>query len=119
MEYIGRGLLGYYFAGILTLVGITNTQQQLGINVGLTVLSWVSTVIGSTFIYKLNRSFLLIFSLCIYVFFLVLISITPGCYANVISVRATGIATVAFIFMFNACTGLFGESHHLHQLCRT
>lgn len=104
----GSGLLGYYFAGILTLVGITNTQQQLGINLGLTVLSYVSTLIGSTFIDKVKRRFLLMFSLVIYIFFLALISITGGCYANGINMHATGIATVAFIFMFNACTGLFG-----------
>lgn len=105
----GSGLLGYYFAGILTLVGITNTQRQLGINLGLTVLSYVCVLIGSTFVDKVKRRFLLLFSLGIYIFFLALISITSGLFANGINLNATGIATIVFIFMFNSCTGLFSK----------
>ncbi|KAF5640385.1 MFS sugar transporter transporter [Fusarium sp. NRRL 25303] len=103
----GSGMLSYYFAGILTLVGITNSQQQLGINLGLTVVAYLATLAGSTFIDKVTRRFLLISSMCIFVFFLGLISITGGLYANNISVHSTGIATVAFIFLFNICNGLF------------
>ena len=104
----GSSMLYYYFAGILTLVGITNTQDQLGINLGLTVAAYLATLCGATFIDKLRRRTLLILSMCIFVFFLGMITITGGLYANNISVRATGISTVVFIFLFNICNGLFG-----------
>lgn len=105
----GLGLLGYYLPAVLELVGIDNAQQQLSINVGMTIAAWIATMAGSTFVDRVRRRVLLMTGLAIFVMFLGIMAIMAGLYANGVSQTATGVAMIAFVFAFNICNGLFGE----------
>jgi Na+/phosphate symporter len=102
-------MLWYYLPGVLKLVGITNTQQVLGINLGLTVVAYLSTVGGSFIVDKVRRRTLLFTGWSLYIFFLALMSLCGGLYASNIGKKPTGYIVIIALFMFNICTGLFGK----------
>lgn len=99
-------MLGYYLPGILTLVGITNSQQQLAINLGMTVASYLSTLVGALIIDRVTRRFLLASTLIVFIFFLSLMSVTGGLFANGIAKDAMGILTIVAIYLFQISNGL-------------
>lgn len=102
-------MLAYYLPGILTLVGITNTQQQLGINVGMSVVSWAATVCGSMIVDHVRRRFLLMATMAAFIFFLSMMTITGGLFDNGIAQTAMGILTIAWIYLFQVSNGLLCE----------
>lgn len=104
-------MLAYYLPGILSLVGITNTQQQLGINVGMSVVSWVSTICGSVIVDRVRRRVLLMATMIAFIFFLSMMSMTGGLFANSIAVTAMGILTIVWIYLFQISNGLLCEDH--------
>lgn len=105
----GSGMINYYLSAVLTLVGITNAQQQLGINLGLSIVSWISTIFGSMIVDKVRRRVLLILGMSVLVVFLSLMSLVGGLFAHDIAIRATGILMVIFMFLFNVFNSLFGK----------
>lgn len=102
-------MLAYYLPGILTLVGIKNTQQQLGINVGMSVVSWIATVCGSVIVDRVRRRVLLMSTMVAFIFFLSMMSITGGLFANNIAINAMGILTIVWIYLFQISNGLLCE----------
>jgi MFS family permease len=100
-----QGMLGFYLPGILTLVGITNTQQQLGINLGMTVAAYLSTVAGALIVDRVTRRFLLITTMGLFVFFLCLMALTGGLFANGIARSAIGIVTIVLLYAFQISNG--------------
>ncbi|KAF3074787.1 Lactose permease [Trichoderma lentiforme] len=108
----GTGMLGYYLPGILTLVGITNSQQQLAINLGMTVASYLSTLAGALIIDRVTRRFLLASTLLVFIFFLSLMSVTGGLFANGIAKDAMGILTIVAIYLFQISNGLLSSTLH-------
>jgi hypothetical protein len=103
-------MLAFYLPGILTLVGITNTQQQLGINLGLTVASYLSTVVGAMIVDRVARRFLLITTMAVFTAFLCLLSLTGGLFANGIAQSAVGIVTIVLIYLFQISNGVLCKS---------
>lgn len=103
-------MLYYYLPGILTLVGIDNTQQQLGINIGMTVVSWLATLGGASIIDRVTRRLLLISTMAVFAFFLALLSVTGGLFDNGIAKTAMGILTIVFIYLFQIAGGLLCKS---------
>ncbi|KAH7176950.1 general substrate transporter [Dactylonectria macrodidyma] len=108
----GTGMLNYYLPRILELVGITNTQDQLAVNIGMTVASWISTVVGATIIDRVTRRFLLLATLAIFIFFLALMSVAGGLFASGIEQRAMGIWSIALVYLFQVSNGLFAAALH-------
>jgi hypothetical protein len=106
----GAGMLQYYLPAVLTLVGITNPQQQLGINIGQTVVGLLSVLVGSTFVDKVNRRTLLETGWILFVVFLALMSIVGGLFASGIAKVAMGYLMIVLVFVFVGCNGLFGKS---------
>ncbi|EEU35516.1 uncharacterized protein NECHADRAFT_55554 [Fusarium vanettenii 77-13-4] len=108
----GTSMLGYYLPGILSLVGITNTQQQLGINVGMSVVSWLSTLVGSVIVDRVRRRFLLMATMGVFIFFLAMMSLTGGLFDNGIAMKAMGILTITWIYLFQISNGLLSNALH-------
>lgn len=102
-------MLGVYLPAILTLVGITNTQQQLGINIGLSVCGFVFGLAGAMIVDRVKRRSLLISTMAVFVFFLSVMAVTGGLFANGISRSAVGIVSIAFIFLFNCSSAFLGN----------
>lgn len=102
-------MLSYYLPGILSLVGITNTQKQLGINVGMSVASWVSTVFGSMIVDHVRRRVLLMATVAAFIFFLSMMTMTGGLFANGVAVNAMGILSIFWIYLFQISNGLLCE----------
>lgn len=105
----GLGLLGYCLPGVLKLAGINNPQQQLGINVGMTVVAWISTIIGATLVDRMRRRVLLMSGLSVFILFLCLMATMGGLYANNIFQNSTGVAMIVFVFAFQICNGVLGK----------
>lgn len=105
----GSSLLSAYLPAVLDLVNITNSHQQLGINLGLSVLGFVSILGGSTFVDKFRRRFLLLGSLMLYIFFFVLMAVFSGLFSNGIAQYAMGILIVIVIYLFAWSSGMFSE----------
>lgn len=102
-------MLSYYLPGILTTVGITNTQQQLGINLGMSVASWASTLVGSMIVDDVRRRFLLMATMVVFIFSLSMMSVTGGLFDNGIAQAAMGILTIAWIHLCQIFNGLLCE----------
>lgn len=115
----GSGMLYYYFPAILKLVGIVNTQSVLGINLGISVVSYLSTLAGSAIVDRIRRRTLLFTGWNLYIFFLGLMALCGGLYASGIGEKPTGYVMILALFMFNICTGLFGESPSIQSMLLT
>ncbi|KAJ4177396.1 hypothetical protein NW755_013882 [Fusarium falciforme] len=98
-------MLAYYLLDILSLVGITNAQQQLGINVGMSVASWLSTLVGPVIVNRVRRRFLLMATMGVFRFFLSMMSLTGGLFDNGIAMKAMGILTITWIYPFQISNG--------------
>ncbi|KAL2843375.1 general substrate transporter [Aspergillus pseudoustus] len=128
-QWNGGGLINSYLPGILELVGINSPAQQLGLNLGisliyvvknqgrstdlfsflpgLTITSWLSTMAGAVFVDRLPRRTILLVNLIIFIFLLILAGIFNALYSNDISKAAMGYLLIVTIFCFNVATGLF------------
>src|SRR5689334_14437840 len=54
-QLVGNGLVAYYLAPILKLIGITQPAQQAGINGGLAIFNLIVAVIAAQFVERLGR----------------------------------------------------------------
>ena len=54
-QLVGNGLVSYYLAPILRLLGITNPAQQGGINAGLAMFNLLAAAIGAQFVERWGR----------------------------------------------------------------
>ncbi|KAK7420337.1 hypothetical protein QQX98_002760 [Neonectria punicea] len=108
----GTCLLNYYLPRILELIGITKTTDQLAINLGMTVASYISTVIGATIVDHVTRRFLLLTTLAVFIFFLSLMSLTGGLFEQGIAMKAMGILSIVLIYLFQISNGLLSSTLH-------
>ncbi|KAK9798725.1 putative General substrate transporter [Seiridium cardinale] len=53
--WCGRNIITYYFSTILASIGVTGTTQQTGINGGLNILNFLSSVIGASLVDRTGR----------------------------------------------------------------
>ncbi|KAK6081348.1 hypothetical protein SCUP515_03036 [Seiridium cupressi] len=53
--WCGQNIITYYFSTILTSIGVTGTTQQTGINGGLNILNFVSSIIGASLVDRTGR----------------------------------------------------------------
>ena len=62
----GGGIITFYISPMLDQIGITSARAQLGWNCGLTLIYWLFTLIGATFIDKFRRRTLIITALIVF-----------------------------------------------------
>ena len=65
-QWNGGGIITYYLSPMLDQIGITSPRDQLGWNLGLTLVYWLFTLIGATFIDKFRRRTLIFTSLILF-----------------------------------------------------
>lgn len=62
----GGGIITYYLSPMLDQIGITSAREQLGWNLGLTLIYWLFTLVGATFIDKFRRRTLIFAALIVF-----------------------------------------------------
>ena len=108
-QWNGSNLFSYYLPAVLTTVGITDSHQVLGFNIGQTALGWVATIVGASFLIdRVRRRFLLIFAMAMFVLFLVLITICSARFA-IDNSKALGYVIILWIYLFDLLNGLTGK----------
>jgi len=111
----GTAIISQYYTRILNLVGISNTQQQTGINAGLTMFVWAVTILAAWVADRVKRRKLLMSSWVALILVNVAFVITAQQYEKTGS-RAAGIANVVFLWFYDAaffmaCGPLFFSYH--------
>ena len=108
-QWNGSNLFSYYLPAVLNTVGVTDSHQVLGFNIGQTAVGLVATIIGASFLFDhVRRRYLLIFAMAMFVLFLVLITICSARFA-VDGSKALGYVIILWIYLFDLFNGLTGE----------
>ncbi|KAL7003879.1 hypothetical protein EMMF5_006583, partial [Cystobasidiomycetes sp. EMM_F5] len=96
---VGNGLVSYYLAPILRLLGITNAAQQGGINAGLAMFNLLAAAIGAQFVERWGRRPLwLTGAVGMFFSFVVVTGLSAG-FANS-KEAALGTAVIPFLYIF-------------------
>lgn len=96
----GTAIIQNYYTRILSLVGITNTQQQTGINAGLTMFVWAVTIVAAFVADRIKRRTLLLTTWSCLIVVNVAFVVTAQQYEATGS-RAAGIANVVILWIYN------------------
>lgn len=99
-QWVGMGVVSYYFAAIMRTVGIVVPAQQAGLNGGLQIWNWLLAVFGALLVEKLGRRPLWLTSTAGLLVNLVIVTACSATYASTGS-SAAGYAVVAFLFLFS------------------
>lgn len=91
----------YYLGDVLDSAGITSTNTQLAINIGLSISNLLIAILGSLFIDALPRRLSFLLSTSFMALTLVLMSILTALYSGTTNASASA-ATVFLIFLFYA-----------------
>lgn len=98
-QFSGNGIVQFYLVPVLREAGITQSAQQAGINGGLAVVNFISSVAGASLVEKKGRRPLFLIAvggmLCSYA----AITGLAGGYASTKN-PSVGVALVPFIFIF-------------------
>lgn len=100
-NWVGIGVISYYFTLILNSVGITDSRTQLIINACMQVWNILWSVVGAMLIDKLGRRTLFLTSGAIMLVSFSLVTGLSGSFAQTKS-AAVGIAVIPFLFLFYA-----------------
>ncbi|WOO83976.1 Lactose permease [Vanrija pseudolonga] len=100
-QWSGNGIISYFLIPVLKTVGITAPPQTAGINGGLSIWSWVVAITGASLVERAGRRTLFLTSFSFMFFCFVMMLGLSGGYAHTHH-RATGLAMIPFIFLFNA-----------------
>lgn len=65
-QWNGGGIITFYLSPMLDQIGITSPRDQLGWNLGLTLVYWVFTLVGATFVDKFRRRTLIFTALILF-----------------------------------------------------
>lgn len=79
----------------------------------MSVASWISTVFGSMIVDHVRRRILLMATMVAFIFFLSMMSVTGGLFANGIATNAMGILTIVWVYLFQISNGLLCK--HLYR----
>lgn len=111
-QWNGSNLFSYYLPAVLSLVGITEPHQQLGLNLGQNVAQWVATLVGASYFDRLRRRTLLMSAMGIFVFFLTLMTICSSEFEKTKS-KALGYLIIVWVYLFDIFNGLTGTPFKL------
>ena len=107
-QWNGSNLFSYYLPAVLTLVGITGSHQQLGLNLGQTCAGYFATLVGASIFDRIRRRVLLMTGMGVFVFFLVLITICSAVFEKRPS-SGLGYLIIVWVYLFDIANGLTGE----------
>jgi hypothetical protein len=99
-QWVGMGVVSYYFAAILTSIGVTNPTQQAGINGGLQIWNWFLAIAGALAIERVGRRPLWLFATAGLLGTFIVITACSATYAQTGSSGA-GYTVIAFLFLFS------------------
>jgi hypothetical protein len=115
-QWNGSNLFSYYLPAVLSIVGITGSHQQLGLNLGQTAAGWIATIIGASFFDLVRRRTLLMFAMTMFVVFLVLIAICSARF-EAGGPKELGYLIILWVYLFDIFNGLTGLSPR-YPLCQ-
>jgi sugar porter (SP) family MFS transporter len=98
-QWVGNGIVSYYFTPILGTLGISSSSQQQGINGGLQIWNWVASIIGALLAERLGRKMLMLLSVAGMLIFMILVTACSAVYAESGN-AASGRAVIVFLFLF-------------------
>lgn len=98
-QWVGNGIVSYYFAPVLATVGVTSPSQQQGINGGLQIFNWLMSIVGALQAERTGRIRMLVYSSAGMLVAMVLVTACSATYAAHGS-SGSGIAVIAFLFIF-------------------
>jgi SP family sugar:H+ symporter-like MFS transporter len=98
----GTAIIQQYYTRILNLVGVSNTQQQTGINAGLTMFVWAVTILAAWVADRVKRRKLLLTTWSCLIVINVAFVVTAQQYEKTGS-RAAGIANVVMLWLYDGC----------------
>jgi hypothetical protein len=115
-QWNGGGIIGYYLSATLDTVGITGSQEQLGISLGLTVTYFVFTTVGSFVVDMYRRRTLIFAGLISFVILQTAATITSWQY-TVTGSKATAGLTIFWMFAFQTFSStLIATMHNLYPV---
>lgn len=97
----GQGVISYYFSPILDSIGITSTEQQTGINGGMSIWNFLCSLVGALLADRLGRRKLWLISFIGMIMANVPLTISSAMYTNH-GTQAAAYTTVVFLFLYNA-----------------
>ncbi|EOO02870.1 putative hexose transporter protein [Phaeoacremonium minimum UCRPA7] len=97
----GQGVISYYFSPILNSIGITNTNQQTGINGGMSIWNLICSVAGALLADRVGRRPLWLASFVGMIFANIPLTISSAMYEKHNS-QGAGYTTIVFLFLYNA-----------------
>lgn len=100
IDWCGTSITSYYLSTILSSVGITSATQQTGINGGLQIFNWLTSVTGAMLVERLGRRALWLTSFG----GMLAVNIPFGACSALYTKRgdlAAGRAVVALVFLYN------------------
>ncbi|OPB44720.1 hypothetical protein A0O28_0088570 [Trichoderma guizhouense] len=98
-QWVGNGIISYYFAPVLETVGISNPTQQQGINGGLQIYNWFLSIAGAMLAERAGRRKLFMLSSSIMLLFMILVLTCSAVFANTGN-SSSGTAVIVFLFLF-------------------
>ncbi|KAK4061642.1 uncharacterized protein Triagg1_10184 [Trichoderma aggressivum f. europaeum] len=98
-QWVGNGIISYYFAPVLETVGISNPTQQQGINGGLQIYNWFLSIAGAMLAERAGRRKLFMLSSSIMLLFMILVLTCSDVFANTGN-SSSGTAVIVFLFLF-------------------
>ncbi|GAB5585963.1 hypothetical protein Unana1_00863 [Umbelopsis nana] len=115
-QWNGGGIISYYLSATLDTVGVTGSQEQLAINLGLTVTYFVFTTVGAFVIDYFRRRTLIFAGLISFIVLQTASTITSWQYSLTES-QATAALTIFWIFAFQVCSStLIATMHNLYPV---
>ncbi|GAA5948201.1 hypothetical protein JCM3765_001310 [Sporobolomyces pararoseus] len=96
----GQAIITFYYTSILKLVGITQTQQVVGINGGLQIFNWLCSLYGTYLVPRVPRRKLLMTAWIGVLFSNVWVVVSSAKYAQN-ETKAAGIATVVGVWLYD------------------
>ncbi|KAI9925270.1 hypothetical protein ASPWEDRAFT_32435 [Aspergillus wentii DTO 134E9] len=99
IQWAGNGVVSYYLAPILKTIGITNSSEQAGINLGLQVWNAMCAAGGAIAAEKHGRRPLWMVSTMLMLLFLSIVTAFSAVFVGR-GIKAAGGVVVAFLFLF-------------------
>jgi hypothetical protein len=111
-QWNGGGIIGQYLSPALETIGITESLDQLGINLGLTAVYFVFTAFGSYLIDVFRRRTLIFAGLISIIIAQTAVTITSWQFEATGGTLATAVLTVLWIFAFQIASASFIATMH-------
>ncbi|KAL3427952.1 sugar transporter [Phlyctema vagabunda] len=110
-QWNGGGIIGQYLVPALETIGMTKSQDQLGINFGLNATYLVFTLCGAFLVDKVKRRTLIFAGLISFVILQTAATITSWQYNKHESAASAGL-TIFWMYSFQTCSSLLIATMH-------